>query len=898
MSAKESGNNGETQTHEEMTEIRELLKVLIQSQAKQAESLAEAQAQRANIQIQILEQAKSQENIQCQMLGALRSISSGTSNKPQEEKITDADDENEQAAEIEPKLVWAKYNPERNDLLVKGDCKKTIHRLYTVLHFAISSKREMMLIEEIVKLMPPEVLEYRTGDDDETALHLAAQYGNIEAVVLLVNKNPRLRLLLTRQGFTPLDTALFNVSICQKEVVEYLYSVTKDVDPSPFLGENGAFTLCHLIECNFYDIALCLVKKFPNLATRKSTTFDMCGLEMIVRRPFAFQSCAKLTWLQNLIYSLTGVKRLYNQKLMHQQAIALIKQILVEICKSDELPRFLFNNPNIMKTAIKNGIIEFVVECLEKYKKLIFYRQHGETMIEIAITERKEMIVNLIYETSDELGMKIDLVSRADEQNNTMLHYGAKLAPFAQLSLVSGAALQMQREVQWFKGIESILRESDRFARNKNGDTAQFIFTEAHKELVKEGQDWLKDTSGSCMIVGALIATVAFAAAFTVPGGNISDSNNAMNGTPIFLGQPSFTVFAVSDALALFSSITSVLMFLAIYTSRFAEMDFLKSLPQKLIFGLATLFISMVAILAAFGASLFIVVGSRFGQALIPITLFGCCPLALFAWLQLPLFVEMVRSTYWVPPFMGIEYQNYSFFSSQSDTYDPAKHISCLSNSTHQVFAIAKTTSSSSSWPRANCTLIATVPVPVQSGMDVYGYPWFAYTNVLHLTWPWKQAPYCKRNGCNERSNFPSFRDPDVPRRGGNIFLIVMGILIPTGIATYLCYIILRSKGFFSGRGTEAISWSNSSELVTIATGLDGSAIQSLPTIVIGESGRLPIPDNDICSICLSEYQPKETLKTMPTCSHCFHAGCIDVWLLLNITCPICRISPVSEKLL
>ncbi|KAI3950979.1 hypothetical protein MKW98_026433 [Papaver atlanticum] len=106
------------------------------------------------------------------------------------------------------------------------------------------------------------------------------------------------------------------------------------------------------------------------------------------------------------------------------------------------------------------------------------------------------------------------------------------------------------------------------------------------------------------MIVGALIATVAFAAAFTVPGGNISDSNNVMNGTPIFLGKSSFTVFAVSDALALSSSITSVLMFLAIYTFRYSEMDFLKSLPEKLIFGLATLFISMVAILVAFGASL------------------------------------------------------------------------------------------------------------------------------------------------------------------------------------------------------------------------------------------------------------------------------------------------------
>ncbi|KAI3950980.1 hypothetical protein MKW98_026434 [Papaver atlanticum] len=92
--------------------------------------------------------------------------------------------------------------------------------------------------------------------------------------------------------------------------------------------------------------------------------------------------------------------------------------------------------------------------------------------------------------------------------------------------------------------------------RNKNGNTAQSIFTEEHKELVKEGEEWMKDTSGSCMLVAALIAAVAFAAAFTVPGGNISDSHSSKNGTPVFLGKTSFTVFAVANAFAFFSSIT------------------------------------------------------------------------------------------------------------------------------------------------------------------------------------------------------------------------------------------------------------------------------------------------------------------------------------------------------
>ncbi|KAI3983058.1 hypothetical protein MKX01_035339 [Papaver californicum] len=242
-------------------------------------------------------------------------------------------------------------------------------------------------------------------------------------------------------------------------------------------------------------------------------------------------------------------------------------------------------------------------------------------------------------------------------------------------------------------------------------------------------------------------------------------------------------------------------------------------------------------------------------------------------------------------PFIGIEYQNYSFFSCQSHIYDPVKNISCLGNSTHRVFATAYSTSTSSSLPRANCTLIATVPVPVLEYVsDPYEYPWFPYTNVLHLTWNWK-APYWKRN-CNKKSNFLSFRDPVVPNGIGNISLIVIGIVIPTVIATVLCYMVFTSQGFLSGGGTGTELTNYSTQLVTITTGLDGFAVPSFPTIVVAEGERLPNPDNDTCSICLSEYQPKETLKTLPACNHCFHVECIDVWLRLNSTCPVCRISP------
>lgn len=71
--------------------------------------------------------------------------------------------------------------------------------------------------------------------------------------------------------------------------------------------------------------------------------------------------------------------------------------------------------------------------------------------------------------------------------------------------------------------------------------------------------------------------------------------------------------------------------------------------------------------------------------------------------------------------------------------------------------------------------------------------------------------------------------------------------------------------------------------------GLDGPTIEAYPITLVGESRRLPRPNDKTCPICLSEYQAKETLRTIPDCKHYFHASCIDEWLKLNASCPLCR---------
>ena len=42
------------------------------------------------------------------------------------------------------------------------------------------------------------------------------------------------------------------------------------------------------------------------------------------------------------------------------------------------------------------------------------------------------------------------------------------------------------------------------------------------------------------------------------------------------------------------------------------------------------------------------------------------------------------------------------------------------------------------------------------------------------------------------------------------------------------------------------------------------------------------------CSICRCEFEPEDELRVLP-CGHADHAECIDQWLAVNKSCPLCN---------
>ncbi|KAI3419916.1 RING-type domain-containing protein [Psidium guajava] len=47
------------------------------------------------------------------------------------------------------------------------------------------------------------------------------------------------------------------------------------------------------------------------------------------------------------------------------------------------------------------------------------------------------------------------------------------------------------------------------------------------------------------------------------------------------------------------------------------------------------------------------------------------------------------------------------------------------------------------------------------------------------------------------------------------------------------------------------------------------------------------------CSICLGDYKDSDVLRLLPDCHHVFHRKCVDPWLQMRPTCPVCRSSPI-----
>ncbi|XP_022631656.1 uncharacterized protein LOC106777304 isoform X2 [Vigna radiata var. radiata] len=463
--------------------------------------------------------------------------------------------------------------------------------------------------------VPPSEMQDKDGN---TALALAAGYtGNINIATFFINAEGGKELLAieNKEGEIPL---LMAANSGRKRMTRLLFLRTSsDVIDQQSL-HNRVLLLERCIQAHIFDVALKLLKSYDELPIE-----SLPVLQELARIPSAYlQASLWQTMVDSLkngtLIDVIGAimhifiifltifrypkiwekilrESVFRHKNEFLQILRYYKDIISKFNSSQLRDASVYD---AMLEAAKHGNVEFINAMREANHDLLWAMDdHGRDIFSYAVIHRKHNVFQLMHTLC---GNKINY--RTDMFGDNLLHLAARLGPLCDLNLRLGAALQMQREIQWFKGVKEVVHVKCREAKNGEGKTPEEIFIETHKELMKDGEKWAKETAGTFAIVGVLVITVMFAAIFTVPGGLRQD-----NGMPILIKDKWFTVFIVADVISLLCSILTVLIYIYLQKSCYAPTDFLNRIPDMIKQGLWCLSLSLVSMMIAFCAALGIV---------------------------------------------------------------------------------------------------------------------------------------------------------------------------------------------------------------------------------------------------------------------------------------------------
>ncbi|GMY16798.1 isoform 4 of serine/threonine-protein phosphatase 6 regulatory ankyrin repeat subunit a [Fagus crenata] len=296
--------------------------------------------------------------------------------------------------------------------------------------------------------------------------------------------------------------------------------------------------------------------------------------------------------------------------------------------------------------AAKNGITELVKKTLESFPVAMYdLDQHKMNIVLSAVEHKQPHVYELLLSLKNKNVIKESIFFEVDSEGNSALHLAAKKANF--IWPVPGAASQMQWEIKWFEYIKKSMQERFLLLPNKKGKTPEEVFTEEHVDVVKEGGQWLSNTSNACLVVAGLFVTVTFSMSSIVPD-SVKQANKDNKASKILAGS-SFVSFC--------ASLIAVVMFLAILTSGYREKDFLYSLLSKLLLDLTAFHVSIASTLICFcSGHFFIFKGELKSTASSLYLVVYLLLITYFAFAQLPLYVHLLWAT-----FKNVPQRNYRF---------------------------------------------------------------------------------------------------------------------------------------------------------------------------------------------------------------------------------------------
>ncbi|KAL2533701.1 Ankyrin repeat family protein [Abeliophyllum distichum] len=461
-----------------------------------------------------------------------------------------------------------------------------------------------------------------TGKRDDTELHSAVRAGNLEAVMEIITScgEEELKELLSMQnqsGETALYVAAENGRFDLVEEMIKFY----DLGSAGIKAKNG-FDAFHIAA---KQRELGVLKIFMEVIPQLLATVDQSNTTAL--HTAAAQGHVEVVdFLLEKNSSLATIARNNGKTALHSSArnghFEVVKAIL-----SKEQGIVTWNDKKgqtALHMAAKGQSNEVIESLIASDPALVtMVDGKGNTALHIATRKGRTQIVQTLVkhkETNKEAINKsgetaIDTAEKSgrSEIASILREYGVQSAKSIKTQPAPNAARELKQTVSDIKHEVHNQLEHTRQTRRRMRGIA--------KRLNKMQAEGLNNAITSTTVVAVLIATVAFAAIFTLPGQYVDDPGNIppgfSQGEANIAPKTEFTVFFIFDSLALFISLAVVIVQTSVVVVERKAKKQMMAVINKLMW-LALAFVS-----AAFLSLCFIVVGKHERRLAIGVTIIG-----------------------------------------------------------------------------------------------------------------------------------------------------------------------------------------------------------------------------------------------------------------------------------
>ncbi|KAJ4978660.1 hypothetical protein NE237_009440 [Protea cynaroides] len=460
-----------------------------------------------------------------------------------------------------------------------------------------------------------------TGKREDTPLHSAARAGNLSGVIeiLTVTGEEELKELLLKQNQSG-ETAIYVAAEygyvdVVREMINYYDLVSAGIK-----ARNGYDAFHIAAKLGYLEVVKVLLEALPEL----SMTVDPSNTTAL--HTAATQGFIEVVnFLLEEGSNLATIAKSNGKTALHSAArnghLEVVKALL------SKEPGIAGRNDKKGQTALHMAVkgikIEVVEELIKADPSLInMVDTKGNTALHVASRKgRTEIVRNLLnHNLTDKKAINRSgetALDTAEQMGNSELMVILQEHGVQSARVINPPNTSTAREL---KQTVSNIKHEVHYQLEQTRSTRKHMQGIAHR-INKMHTEGLNNAINSTTVVAVLIATVAFAAIFTVPGQYVDDPQNILPGfslgeANIAQGTP-FIIFFILDSIALFISLAVVVVQTSIVVIESKAKKQMMTVINKL------MWLACVLVSGAFLALAFVVVGNQETWLAIGVTIIG-----------------------------------------------------------------------------------------------------------------------------------------------------------------------------------------------------------------------------------------------------------------------------------